>query len=94
MPVEIVPKKKKVKNIFGDDGTTSPAQKRSFDNEQWFKDQTTPVYRNINKWVDETPTPDAKIVKAKVQDLTIPKRKTSRIPRQQKDKFGKTIREA
>ena len=31
--------------------------------EEWFKKETTPVYRNINKWVDETPTPDAKIVK-------------------------------
>ena len=33
--------------------------------EEWFKKETTPVYRNINKWVDETPTPDAKIVKKK-----------------------------
>jgi hypothetical protein len=28
--------------------------------EEWFKEQTTPVYRNINKWVDETATPDVK----------------------------------
>ena len=28
------------------------------------KKETTPVYRNINKWVDETATPDMKIKKA------------------------------
>ena len=32
--------------------------------EEWFKKETTPVYRNINKWVDETATPDMKIKKA------------------------------
>jgi len=33
--------------------------------EDWFEKETTPVYRNINKWVAEKATPDAKIVKKK-----------------------------
>ena len=33
--------------------------------EEWFKNETTPKFVNTNKWVPETATPDAKIVKKK-----------------------------
>ena len=60
---------------YGDWGTRTEGyapggEIEDISSEEWFKEQTTPNFVNRNKlaaggWVDETATPDAKIVKKK-----------------------------